>query len=494
MKIHFLIPPAGKERNPDRLFGCSYSFFLQHNIFILYPASCLKQKGFEVELTDCVIEEKSLKDALNEEADAYVFYSVFLSREIDLRTADTIQKKFKDKPIIFIGSDPTIYPKKYCNKKNRFVIRGEPEETILDLCNELKKNKQNFKKIKGLTFFNKKPLENPTRPYIENLDKLPFPDRTLIKKPLKYSNPKFKKFPSTTMLTSRGCAFRCSFCIPNSLSFAREVEWKRKFKQKPAVTKRSPKNIIGEFKLIKEQGYKSVFIIDDQFVWGKERTIEILKGIRPFGLEIALLARCDMLSDEDIVREMSLSNVKYVDLGIESFDQKILDDVRKDLKVESINKCVHNLKKYKIEPEVNVLLGCSPLETKETIKKTTKEVEKMNVDVVHATICTPFPGTDFRELALEKGWIITGKQDYIPIDPGADSLISYPHLSREELIKSVKRIYRRHYFSPKYLFKQLISTRSLLELKNKLRAASGIFKNIFILKNEKKKPKTKREQ
>ena len=223
MKIHFLIPPANENRNPDRIFGCNYAFFVQQNIFILYPATYLKAKGFEVEFTDSITENKSLEDAFSNEADIYVFYSVFLSREVDINTADVIQKKWPNKPIIFIGSDPTIHQEKYCKKSNRFAIRGESEETILELCNEFKKKKQNFKKIKGLTYFSEKiknKIDNPSRNYIKNIDKLPFPDRTLIKKPFKYPNPKFKELPSTTILTSRGCAFRCYFCIPNSLSFA----------------------------------------------------------------------------------------------------------------------------------------------------------------------------------------------------------------------------------------------------------------------------------
>ncbi len=486
MKICFLIPPT-KGRNPDRLFGCNYAFFMQHNIFILYPASLLKQYGFDVKFIDCTKEKKSLNDVLKRDFDVYVFYSVFLTRKTDLSTAEKIEKKFKNKAVVFLGTDPTYSPEKYATKKNRFVVRGEPEYILLELVKALKNKKKNFLKIKGLTWYNSKLINNKSRDYIKNLDNLPFPDRTLIKRPFSYFNPKFKKQPSTTMLTSRGCSFRCYFCIPNSLSFAREIEWKRHYGKKPPVSMRSPKNIIEEFKLLKEQGYKSVFIVDDEFIWGKERTIKILKGIRNLGMEISILARCDMLTDEELVKELAKSNVKYVDLGVESFSQEILDDVKKDLDVRTIRKSIRNLKKYRIEPEVNIVFGTSPLETKGTIKNTIKQVKKLDVDFIHATTCTPFPGTDFREIAIKKGWTVTGDKDYIPIDPGADSLIEYPHLSRKELVKAVKKIYRQHYFNLRYLFKQFLRTRSLKELKNKIKTGESIFKNILLNKNEKKK-------
>jgi len=480
MKIHFLIPPSNTEKTPDRLFGCNYGFFIQQNIFLLYPATLLKEKGFDIEITDCTIEKISLKQALKNEADIYVFYSVFLSRQIDLKAAEQIEKKYPEKPIIFIGPDPTYKPEFYLKKENRFIVRGEPEYTLLELVKAIKsKNLKNkIKTIKGISYLKKgKIIHNKPRDYIKNLDKLPIPDRTLLKKPFSYSNPKFRKQPSTTMITSRGCAFRCYFCIPNSLSFARELEYKRYHKKKPPVTMRSPKNIIQEFKIIKKQGYKSVFIVDDEFVWGKERTLEILKGIKPLNLEIAILARCDMLTDINLVKAMKQAGITYIDLGVESYDQKILDDIKKDLKIETIEKSINNIKKCKIQPEINVMFGASPLETKETIKKTINFVEKLGVDIVHSTICTPFPGTDFREIAIKKGW--TENKEYKPIDPGAESLISYPHLSKEELIKATKTLYRRHYFNLRYLLRQIVKVRSLKELFGKIKTAINIWKNII---------------
>lgn len=476
-KIIFLVPPTDEKKIPDRLFGCNFAVFFQHNVFMLYPATLLQKEGYDVEVIDCVVGKKKLKYVLKKKADIYIFYSVFLSRKIDLEATEEILKTNKKAKFIFMGSDPSAKPENYIKANNYFVVRGEPEYTTLEIIKNI--DRKEFSEIKGLSWMNDgKIIHNSYRDYIEDIDKLPFPNRNLFKEPFKYYNAKFKKLPSTTMVTSRNCSFRCYYCVPNSLSFARELEWKRWHKNKPPVTRRSVENIIKEFEEIAKQGYKSVFIIDDQFIWGKERTIEIFDGIKHLNLEISLLARPDLLVDEELVKKMVGAGVRHVDLGVESFNQEILDYINKDLDVNTIERGIKLLKKYKIDPEINVMFGSCPLETKKTMEDTIKKVQKMNVEVIHVSICTPFPGTEFRKKALREGWL-TEKGDYRPVDPALDALIEYPHLSKKDMIKAVRGLYFRHFFNPKYLLKQLVKLKSREELKHKASTARNIWKKVI---------------
>lgn len=482
MIIHFLIPSAaenGKREVLDRIFSCHYGFFPQQNVFILEPATVLRDKGYDVKVTDCVVDKISLKKALDKKGDIFVFCSAFLSRDLDLWAAQQIKKRFGNKWIVFLGNDPSCFIEKYLISDNHIVLRGEPEETIVELANELKKDKPNLKKIKGISWSNKgKIIHNPLRKYIENLDKLPIPDRTLSSKPFDYPNARFSQFPSTTMLTSRGCSHRCLFCIPNSLSFARELEWKNVHNVKPPVRVRSAKNVIEEFRLLSAQGYRSVAIVDDQFLWDRKRTETILKGIKDLKMEISILARCDRLTDYKLAKMMSDAGIKHIAFGVESFDQSILDYVRKDLKISTISRAIEWCKKARIEPEINIILGSCPLETKKTIAKTIREVEKLQVDIVHLTAITPFPGTDFAKLAKEKGWMTV--PEYSPIDSSAQCLISYPHLSDKELLKYVRKFIIIHYFSPSYIFRNLRKIKSPQELMGKIKAGINQFKLLLI--------------
>lgn len=83
MKITFVTPPPldGKPA-AERIFGCNYGIYMQQNIFILYPATILRNTGHEVRVLDCPIEgidEQGLNNFLKkDDSDVYVFYTVFL--------------------------------------------------------------------------------------------------------------------------------------------------------------------------------------------------------------------------------------------------------------------------------------------------------------------------------------------------------------------------------------------------------------------------------
>ncbi|MDH4129863.1 MAG: B12-binding domain-containing radical SAM protein [Spirochaetota bacterium] len=477
MKINFLTPPPLDENPPtERIFGCNYGLYSQPNIFVLYPATVLKNAGYNVKVTDLVVENynenKFLKYITNDDSDIYIFYTVFLSKKTDLLAKEKIRKLRKGVKFIYIGTEPTANPKDFIDKNDVIVIRGESEETILELIKALAKNKK-IDDIKGISYFSKKIINNLPRLPIENLDKLPIPDRTLINTE-KYYNPKFPN-PFTIMLTSRGCFGQCYYCVPCSLSFAREIEYKKQFGYKPKPRQRSAENIIRELKLLHKQGYKSIYFVDDQFVWwDKKRMIKIMKVLKDYGFRWGALSRADMLLNEDVIKEMAETNCDFIDIGIESFNQKILDDIKKGEKVEAYYKAISLLKKYGIEPEINVLLAASPLETKETIKKTLDEIKKLGCKYVLVSICTPFPHTRFYDIAKKKGWM-TG-EDYQPLDPIRNAQISYPHLTKEELEEIIKNAYKEFYFRPKYMFKQLLEIRSFNELVNKLKVALKIAK------------------
>jgi radical SAM superfamily enzyme YgiQ (UPF0313 family) len=185
------------------------------------------------------------------------------------------------------------------------------------------------------------------------------------------------------------------------------------------------------------------------------------------------LARADKLLDREVVRALAEANVKSIDLGIESFNADILKYIRKDLDPSIYETVIGNLRDFGIESEINILLGSCPLETKETIQETWEKVRELDVEIIHAKVCAAFPGTDFYYEAKENGWITT--EDYVPHDASKETHTAYPHLPKEYLEDTVKRMYREHYFSPGYLFKRFMGIRSFTELRNKLRAAWRVF-------------------
>lgn len=341
MKITFIDPPNYKTKiSVERVFGCNLTIYPIPNIFTLTIAAVLKDNGYQVGYIDAANlgwREKRFLDFLkHDDSDILSIHSVNLSQEADLEAFRRIREIKGSTPVVFTGPAPTLKPADYLLDEYTFTVRGEPEFTFLELVNKFSKKGGNpdFSDIKGLSFRHNHGIkDNPVREPIQDLDTLPFPKRDLLKRNL-YFNPKLAVRPWTAVLTSRGCSFRCLFCVPCSLSFARELEYKRFFQRKPPVRLRSVQNVIEEFQLLNRQGFRSVSIIDDNFTWGEERVVEICEGIKDLGIVWGCLSRADLIT-ERIARAMATSHCRYVDIGVESFDQKTLDYVHKDLKVVS---------------------------------------------------------------------------------------------------------------------------------------------------------------
>jgi len=485
MKITFLIPPAyPQSRAPERNFGCNYGLTFQQPIHILYPAAVLEKAGFEVEFVDCVVEKKNkgwLENYVkNKSSDIYVFFTVYLAEKTDLFWENRIRELQSDSKIIFMGPEPTRVPERFLRDENTFVIRGEPEYTILELLKRLNENKKTDD-VLGLSFMRDgKAVNNPPRHFIEDLDKLPFPARHLIRNPKAYFNPKLKGRPTTTMFTTRQCWGNCIYCIPAAYNFAREIEWRKHHNVKPPVRVRSPKNIFEEFRLVKKLGYKSVAIMDDNFMGApipgyKERMIKLCGLIRPLNIEWGCLARADQLQDEEVLQKMKDAGCVYVDIGVESFDNKVLNYVRKGITPGDQINAILLLKKVGIQPKINILLGASPLQTERDIRWTVEILKKLDIDFVSFGIVAPHPAIEFYKVVKKNNWFTTPSNDWEGVDPYNEGIVNFPGMPHEKLEMLVKWSYRTYYLRPYYIFKRLRNLRSFNEFFEDIKIAFKLF-------------------
>jgi len=247
-------------------------------IFILYPATILKHAGYQLECKDFPAGGRTIHDfnrfCKSQDFDVIFFYSVFLSKRTDMLARDLIHRRNRATKFVFMATEPTANPDEFIDE-NSIVIRGEPETRVLPIIDSLEQGKT-FEGLGGISYMKGwEKIHAVGSGVINDLDKLPFPDRTLLDS-REYNNPKLSFQPFTTMVASRGCRFNCYYCVPNSLSFAREMEYKReKGSGKPPVRLRTPENVIAEFTQLAEEGYRSISFIDDQFVWGAGRTLKI---------------------------------------------------------------------------------------------------------------------------------------------------------------------------------------------------------------------------
>ncbi|MDO8511762.1 MAG: radical SAM protein [bacterium] len=459
MKITFINPPVWKGTRPvDRVYGCTYALYPIPNIVAVGYAAVILETGLDADYLDAANERISadtfLEKIRKDQSDVYSFHTTNLSQEIDLKTVREMRRIKPQVWFVFTGPAPTDRPDEFLLDDKMVVARGEADYILRDIVLEIKNGgrREEFKKIKGASFIeNGKHVHNVSAGLIEDLDVLPIPARYLLKKGIFY-NPKLPNEPVTSMLTSRNCAFQCVFCVPNSIGFAREIEYKRynnnenvsdgelpsgygKF-IKPPVRKRSAKKVIEEFVQLKKDGYRSVAIADDQFLWEEERTIEICDGIKNLGITWGCLARADRVTEKTAIA-MAESGCRYVDFGVESLNPQTLLYINKGTTKERIIEGIKILQKVGIKVKVNMLIGADPNESSAMLWNSIKEITSLHPENIMYSIVSPYPGTKFYEIAKKEGFFMD--RDFKAVSVHQKAITDLPNISAQDLEKIIRK-------------------------------------------------------
>lgn len=480
MEILFLIPPTEanlKKTYIDRVYGCNYGFDYKTPIHLLILATIARKLGHSVRFLDCPAEGYNLKKLIDyiknqRSINIAVFFTVWLSKEADIYTAEIIHGMLNNVKIIFTGPYPTWRPELFLKNNDYLVIRGEPENTFTEIIqkNDLKENI--LHEISGLSFVNGESIAHNDSRELLDINTIPMPDRSLLKG--NYVFNRINEYPATIMCVSRGCSYNCTYCAPHALDQAIELEYTRRQSGKPPLRLRSIKQVISEFKQIASVGYKGIEICDNQFVWDKTRTIEICNAIQHLRLSWICYARADHLKDKEMLILMHRAGCKLIYIGTESFNQEILDDVNKEMSVKDSYKAVELLRDCGIEPEVSILLGASGLETEKTILYSIQEARRLKTNFVHYSIASPLPNTHLYKFAKEKGWLKIG--EFIPNDNVRDALLDLPYISAERLKVIIRKCYARQYLSLRFITQQILSPYFFKRFVFKLKALARLLR------------------
>lgn len=470
MNIGFIVPPVLVGNLPaERSSGCTHVVYPTPNIYELTVAGYLISKGYNISYIDCVnipcgidqLISKLKKDNI----DTCTIWTVNLSIENDKQVAKILTENIPDLRIIFMGPGSTYYTKEMISSDNSFVVRGEPEVTLEELLHHLDSNLP-LDDIKGISYLkDNKITHNPSRELMKDLDCLPIPARHLVED-ITFRNAKLKTTPYTTMVTSRNCPFHCIYCVPSSLTFAREIEYRKDYGKKPPISFRSVEKIDEEIRYLAEKGYKAIGFMDDNFIWTEKRTQAICKSLKEHHIVWGCQARVDAIT-EPIAKMLSESGCRYIDLGIESFDNEILKYIHKGITNDQIYNAIHLLKKYHVPVKLNLLIGTSPLETKETIRHSIREAKRLKVDQLMINIVAPFPGTEFYEIAKEQGWIKNNK--YTPTDVQRNSILNYPHLTSKDMESLLFWQNLSYFLSPHFIWHHIRKFRSFADFYHAVR-------------------------
>lgn len=465
MRVLLINPSAENE-----LLSCNPEFINQERgynppLSILYLAGYLEKfSNFDIRVIDCQVEEinyPKLSKLIEENKPDVIGMTAMTFTLLDVLKVIKIAKRINSQiKIVLGGPHPHIYPKETINLPGvDYLILGEGEIAFFELLNHLdKKSSYPPSHIKGLVFkTNGEIVQTGFREPIMNLDELPFPARHLTPYH-KYSSLLAKKNPVTTMITSRGCPYRCIFCDRPNLG--------------KVFRARSAKNVVDEMEECKKMGINEILVYDDTFTVNRQRVLNICSEIQKRKLEINwdIRARVDNV-DQDILKALKKAGCKRIHYGIEGGTQKILDILHKGITLKQVEEVFKLTKKIGIQTLGYFMIG-NPTETKEDILETINFAKKINPNFVQITITTPFPATDLYKLALEKGVLSDDYMQKFAENPTAEFKIKYweENLNGKELNQLISYAYKSFYWRPSYIIKELFEIRSITELKRKLKA------------------------
>ncbi|UCG19857.1 MAG: cobalamin-dependent protein [Deltaproteobacteria bacterium] len=310
-----------------------------------------------------------------------------------------------------------------------FVVRGEGEHTMLELVTALTEG-GNLEEIRGLSYLSdNQVIHNADRTYSDDLDTLPFPARHLLDMD-KYRTSKLGTRSITSILTSRGCPYQCSFCASSKLA---GTSWRA----------RSVESIIEEIQFVKDTyGYRAFAFVDDNFTLNPQRVIDLCKEISKRGWDIHwwCFSRVDtIVRNPEMVSLMYEAGCRSTYIGIESRNQETLDSYNKKISAEISREAISILKDNKIEMTASFIIGALN-ENKEMVEDTLRFAKSLNPNTVSFTILTPYPGTDLFEQVKDR--IITF--DWRKYD-GIHSVIRLKHFKPMQLQLTVLRFYISFY-------------------------------------------------
>jgi anaerobic magnesium-protoporphyrin IX monomethyl ester cyclase len=423
--------------NPTNSVDINSNFVI--NIFqplgIAYLAGILKKNKIKVKIIDALAEGFETETIIGNRKVTGLKYETikkkvhkFNPQIVGITTPFSFQAheayqiakiiKCVNKKIIVVagGTHATIQPQEMLNDKNiDYVIRGEGEYSFLDFVKKIE-NKKSIKNVKGLSYLDKnlKLINNPKNNPITNLDELAFPTRNLL--PMKKYFAASKKGrvieslllfgkKRTSIITSRGCPFTCTFC---SVNLIMTRCWRS----------RSPKNVVKEIKYCVNKYHIKYFdILDDNFTLDPNRAKEICRLIIKQKINVKWSTpngiRADRVDDE-LIYLMKKAGCIQVKVAPESGNKKILSNViKKNLDLKKVEEAVEICKRNKLSIEAFFVIGF-PEETEKNIYDTinyAKKLRQLGCDFCYFFIATPYKGTEMYNNAVTNGYLDVNNYD-----------------------------------------------------------------------------------
>ena len=435
-------------------------------------AAIIEQLGYDVMILDCFgneyTKEESIKQIEAHDPSVILIGSVTANFSIAM---DILKEAKAKNPLVITiigGPHVSVNPESAFEQPAivDYAVIGEAEETIKELI-PLIKGKPSIKReeIKGLMYVaDGQKVRTTPRDVVKELDTLPLPAYHLF--PMeKYHSYGWldlgKKF--TTMTTSRGCPFKCSFCQ----SSHQAKYWRQ----------RSAENVFREIRLLYDQYHIGhIYFTDDEFCVNHKRVIQLCDMIKAAQLDIVweCLTRVNHM-DDDLLAAMASAGCKSIVFGLEVGYEEGFKRINKPITKEMVITAVRMAQKHGIIVKASFVMGF-PWEGVEELKQTIAFAKKVNAEITFFNMLTPYPGTPVYEEVMQNN-LFEQPADYDGhLMQGTESLVRTAKLSTKQLQYWTGRAVLEYYLRPSYLLKRIRQVNNWQEFKRNFVGGNGLLR------------------
>jgi anaerobic magnesium-protoporphyrin IX monomethyl ester cyclase len=452
---------------------------LYYPAWLAYACGYAEEKGFNCKLIDSIADKISFEESValvaNHSPKIVVIGTSTPSISADLDFAKAIKEKLSASLVILVGTHASALASEIVleNSYIDLIARREYDLTILELLNCLKESKE-WSDILGITYRKDGiAIRNADRPYIHDLDILPFASK-IYSKHLTIGNYYYGhiRYPMVSIFTSRGCNARCNYCLYPQTMFGN-------------FRARSPKNIADEFLWISENlpEVKEVLIDDDTFTMNKKHAVKVAQELIKNKNKILWTCESRATLDYETLSLMKKSGCRLVVTGFESVSQEVLNKVNKGIKFSNVDAFVDDARKAGIKIHACFMAG-NPGDTKETLNSTLKwALSKKNFDTAQFFPLQVYPGTKAYSWAEETGYLKQQEfRDWITPSGMHNMTIlkNDMELTFQECLDFCDYARRKFYLRPSYILNKVFQgVREPQEFKKNVIGFLKIYKYLF---------------
>lgn len=454
---------------------------------LAYLAAVSEKRGDEVVIFDCDVEKQSVTEFIQEFRPHIVGITANTPQVKQAwRTARAI-REVHDCPVVLGGPHVSVLPEESCEKPYvDIVVRGEGEETWIDVCNRVERylkdqpefhtdafmhpENEVFKDCLGVTYKTSDGQihNNLDRPSIADLDSLPWPAYHFFKMD-RYTNLQpatdhIDGARSFSIMTSRGCPYRCTFCSQSIMP----IKWRS----------RSPESVLAEWRhLVEDFDAQEIGILDDSANIRIKRLEELAHLLIENNLNhvpwIFVNGIRANLASKELLSLLKNAGLKRTAFGVETGDLEIMKSIDKKIDMETIRDAFRNAKEVGLETIGFFIIGL-PGDTRETMQRTIDFAIELDPVIANFSMMTPYPGTKVYEMVKRQGrFLINDWEDYVFFEQQARYEMG--EMTAELVEEMYRKAYRQFYLRPSPIIRRLKTKDFWINLPRNARIALRTF-------------------